>query len=186
MTDRKGDGSSRAARSEEARWVERIAAWDREALAEAYRIHGDHVYGLVFGILRSVGNTEDVVQDIFVALPEMARTFEGRSAFSTWLYRITVRAAMARVHADRRERQLVQELGAWKKSSPPDDPVTRIAVERAYASLRPKYRAVLWLRAREGRSHVEIAEALDISVDLSYQWLHRAREALQKALGEVV
>lgn len=171
-------------RREEIAWVGRIASGDPDALAEAYHTHADHVYGIAFGIIRSMTDAEDVVQEIFAALPEKAKTFQGRAAFSTWLYRVVVRTAMASVQDNRRRRRLLEDLDriGGRRSHAADDPVTRIAVERGYASLPVKYRAVLWLRAREGWSHAEIAETLGISVDLSCQWLHRAREQLQRAM----
>jgi RNA polymerase sigma-70 factor, ECF subfamily len=185
MTGQEREGASFVSRREESRWVARIAVGDEDALAEAYREHGDRIYGLAFGILRSIADAEDVVQDVFVGLPEKARTFEGHGTFASWLYRVAVRTAMTRVYSDRRRSRLLREMRGWKRWHEPGDAITRIALERAYASLQPNYRAVLWLKGREGWSHAEIAEALGITVDLSSQWLHRGREALQKALREV-
>lgn len=142
------------------------------------------MYRLAFGITRSLSDAEDVVQDVFVALPEQLAAFEGRASLTTWLHRVAVRAAMLRL---RRERFLDTVPLEWASRTTFGDlerPVERVDLERALNKIPDEYRVVIWLKVVEGWSHAEIADALGIVENASYQRLHRARRMLRALLSE--
>src|SRR5262245_53339466 len=73
--------------------VERARAGEAAAFRELYATHHRQVARqLTFLVPRA--DLEDVLQDVFIEVYRSIRRFEGKSAFTTWLYRVTVHVAM--------------------------------------------------------------------------------------------
>jgi RNA polymerase sigma-70 factor (ECF subfamily) len=171
-----------------------------EALMEAYAAR---VYRLAHGVTRNLADAEEVVQDVFLTVARKIAEFEGRSALGTWIYRITMNAALNKRRGKRSEVEVSLEehlptfkddghregdrsflLADWSQT--PEEVLLsgegRAAVSRAIEALPDRYRAVLVLRDVEGLSNEEAAAALDESVASVKSRLHRARMALREQL----
>jgi RNA polymerase sigma factor (sigma-70 family) len=61
---------------------------DRDALAEVFERHRPWVYNIALRMLGDPGGAEDATQDIFIKVLDRIGSFEGRSSFRTWLYRV--------------------------------------------------------------------------------------------------
>ena len=70
--------------------VRRAQADDKEAYEELVRRHQQRVLAVASGILRRHEDVEDIAQQVFVKAYFSLKRFDGRAAFSTWLYRITL------------------------------------------------------------------------------------------------
>src|ERR1700721_1441222 len=82
---------SRREKGEQERELVRLAQSGEEAaFEELIRRHQQRVFGLVSGILRRREDVEDVVQQVFLKVFLSLKRFDQRSAFSTWLYKISV------------------------------------------------------------------------------------------------
>jgi RNA polymerase sigma-70 factor (ECF subfamily) len=171
-----------------------------EALMEAY---ATRVYRLAHGVTRNPADAEEVVQDVFVTVARRIGEFEERSALGTWIYRITMNAALNKRRGKRAEVEVSLEdhlprfredghregdrsvlLADWSRT-PEEELLSvegRAAVRRAIDALPDHYRAVLILRDVEGVSSEEAAEALGESVASVKSRLHRARMALREQL----
>ena len=64
---------------------ERIARGDADAVVEAYRAHHGHVRGFAQRLVGDRMVAEDLVHEVFVALPDSMRRFEGQCSLRTWL-----------------------------------------------------------------------------------------------------
>ena len=77
--------------------------------AQAFELLVERYQGKVFGLsLRMMGNrdeAEDQAQEVFVKVYRSLGRFEGRSRFSTWLYRIAVNACLDAIEKRRRRPQ---------------------------------------------------------------------------------
>jgi RNA polymerase sigma-70 factor (ECF subfamily) len=185
---------------------------DRE-LVDALRLHdgaaaehlvasyADRAYRLASRITRDARDAEEVVQDALWAIVRKIDTFRGDSAFGSWLYRIVANAAYQKTRVrqgQRRELSLdellplfddrgryAERIADW--SAAVDEPHAqadlREALDSAIGELRADHRAVFVLHDIEGRSNLEIAEALDLSVANVKSRLHRARLFLRKRLA---
>ena len=171
-----------------------------EALMEAYSAR---VYRLAHGVTRNLADAEEVVQDVFLTVVRKIAEFEGRSALSTWIYRITMNTALNKRRGKRSEVEVSLEehlptfkedghragdrsflLADWSRT-PEEELLSeegRAAVQCAIDSLPDHYRAVLILRDVEGASNEEAAEVLGESVASVKSRLHRARMALREQL----
>jgi RNA polymerase sigma-70 factor, ECF subfamily len=166
---------------------------DVEAFAKLVRDHSSLVYRVA---LRMLGNddAQDASQEVWVRVWRNIRNFRGESAFSTWLYRITVNTCLSlrQKEARREERELGDETPYL--SEPPGgdaDPEAaalnaerREEIQTALQHVRAEHRAALVLRHMEGLSYAEIAEVLDVPDGTAKGWVSRGRAAMLLALSK--
>ncbi|HKI35933.1 MAG TPA: sigma-70 family RNA polymerase sigma factor [Gemmataceae bacterium] len=163
--------------------------------------YAPRVYNLARRLLGNEADAEDVTQDVFVQLLRKLPTFRGEAAFPTWLYRVTVNAALAyrRKRALRKTEPLPPEpLEDFHHTGEHRHPVRRWAtgpeqlaldhearrlIEAAIAELPEAFRDVYVLADVEELPNAKIAEVLDLSVAAVKSRLHRARLLLRKRLA---
>lgn len=154
---------------------------DAEALATLYTRHGAQLLRLAYRLTGSRADAEDVLQDVFVGLPEALRRYDERGSLPQWLRRVTARVAlMRRRRIDRRSEVPLDDLATTTDDE--QRAMTRALLERALAGLPDALRVVFVLREMEGHSHAEIAEILGIRRGTSEVRLHRAIRLLRTAL----
>jgi RNA polymerase sigma-70 factor (ECF subfamily) len=157
------------------------------------RRYNQRLYRAARAILRDDSEAEDVLQDTYVRAYQHLDQFAGRSKFSTWLTRIAVHEALARVEKRKRYESLddlnLDGKGTFMPESNSPDPESQTAhhevaslLEEAMLSLPDAYRAVLVLRDVEEMNTSEAADALDLTVENVKVRLHRARALLRREL----
>jgi RNA polymerase sigma-70 factor (ECF subfamily) len=169
--------------------VERVRRGDVALFEVLMRRHNRKLYRAVRSVLRNEDEIEDVMQQAYVSAFQHLDQFAERSSFSTWLIRIGVNEALARL---RRDRRFVDDAGgdvvAERRSHErgPEaraaDGELRRALEDAIDGLAPAYRTVFVLREIEDVSTEETADVLGLSVEAVKVRLHRARKQLRDAL----
>jgi RNA polymerase sigma-70 factor (ECF subfamily) len=172
--------------------VARVRAGEQRLFELIMRRHNRRVFRAARAILRDSNEAEDVMQDAYVRAYEHLKDFEGRASFGTWLTKIAVHEALARV----RKRSRFQPLDGEKSfmsTQPPTSPEQkasdaemRIVLERAIDELPHEFRSVFVLRAVEGMSGAETAECLGIPEETVKTRLYRARGRLQAVLIESI
>jgi RNA polymerase sigma-70 factor (ECF subfamily) len=161
----------------------RAGCGDRDALTHLYHEHAEVVYEAAFHLTESAADAQDVVQDVFLGLPEALRTYEGRGSFGSWLRTVTVRTALIKLRQRRRLREISLGFNRTGLSLAPTGHIDRIELERALSALPEKLRIVVVLKEIQGFSHKEIAGLLGIRPSASAARLSRAREQLRELLG---
>lgn len=156
------------------------------------RRYNRRVFRVTRGILRDDAEAEDAVQDTWLAVYRHLGKLEAHAAFSSWLTRIAVRCALARVGKELTLESLdmldeidhaADDLGAEEAM---EKKQVSMLLEQAMDSLPPSYRLALMLRDIEQMSGAEAAEALGVSEENLRVRLHRARAALrERLLGDV-
>lgn len=179
--------TSRARISEEflPRLVHEVRDGSSEALGELYVAFAEDVFSVARRIVRSRPDAEDVTHDVFAGLPNALRSYEHSSgyAFSRWLRKVALRLAVTRANHIETRREV--NLGYPSVSAATlDQPIDRLALERALSRLTPGVRAVFLLKVVEGYSHREISAMLGIRVGASEVRLHRARKELRSILRD--
>jgi RNA polymerase sigma-70 factor, ECF subfamily len=165
----------------------RAAGGDSGALDRLLR---DHI-GLVHGVCRRIlGNPDDALDATQEALLSIARkigSFDGRSKFSTWAYRVATNAALD--ESRRRGRRPVpsESLPETNRNTQTGANEAAIAdrldVDAALAHLTPEYRAAVALRDLVGMDYAEIADVLGIPAGTVRSRISRGRAALADLLG---
>lgn len=162
----------------------RASSGSTDALAELFHEFSAQVHRVAFRLTLSADEAEDVVQDVFVGLPEALGAFSGSGSFDSWLRAVTLRTALMRLRTGRRRDAVAIRAGDSARTSAPDAVVDRLAIETALAALPQDLRTVFVLRDVEGYTHAEIARMLGIRAGTSEVRLHRARRRLRDLLGE--
>jgi RNA polymerase sigma-70 factor (ECF subfamily) len=165
--------------------VHRAQNGDQAAFEQLYRENVGRVYGLCLRIAANSARAQELTQDAFVRAWEMIGTFRGESAFSSWLYRLTVNVALTDLRSKRRRTARVMvtdDLSPYDKADSMAMSGTAVDLENAIAALPPQARAVFVLHDVEGYRHEEIAELMGLSEGTSKSQLHRARKLLREAL----
>ena len=166
-------------------------ATDFDALVENY---SSFVYNVAFRMMGKPEDAEDVAQDAFLSAYRAFDRFRGESRVTTWLYRITVNAALMKLRKEKRARTLT-ETGPDDMEIPTSDTTPeRWAVaselgdklQEGISQLPEDLRTVVVLRDVEELSNSEAAEILQITVSSLKSRLHRARVLLRKHLSDYV
>jgi RNA polymerase sigma-70 factor, ECF subfamily len=156
---------------------------DPAAITEFYERFGDTVYRVAYRFMGSTADAEDIVQDVFLGLPEALKSFASRGSLEGWVKRVTVRTALMKLRKQRiRKESALDEMCPHQGATPAGCPVDRIALERALKKLPLKLRSVFVLKEVEGYTHAEIGEILGITVTSSKIQLYRARKRLRQDL----
>lgn len=168
----------------------RVVGGDTAIFEVLMRRHNQRLFRTARAIVKDDAEAEDVLQDAYVQAFSGLAAFEGRSRLSTWLTRIVVHAALARV---RRAKRLELVDPMTRDDLTPDDAsldpeagassTELLAVlEKAIDGLPESFRVVLVLRLVEELSVAETAACLEIPEDTVKTRLHRARHMLQRTL----
>ncbi len=181
--------------------IERLKAGDERALEAIFNLYSRKLYNVALRILGESADAEEIVQDVFWTAFLKAKTFRGASQISTWLYRLTVNAALGRLRRNRKGKEvdyeeylpkfqpdghhLVRPVIDWSDTLDEKyaDHETQRLLANAIDQLKPLDRSVVVLSDVEGLSDKEIAAALDLTVSAVKTRLHRARLFLRGKLA---
>ena len=137
---------------------------------------------LAYRLTGSAEDAEDVVQDLFVGLPEGLQRYREEGRFESWLRRVTVRLALMRMRAGTRRREVDLEITGDSLPGPSPAPGEELHLWQGLQRLPEDQRAIVVLRVVEGYSHEEIAELLGIRRGACQVRFHRALNRLRSLL----
>jgi RNA polymerase sigma-70 factor (ECF subfamily) len=158
------------------------------------RRYNERAYRAARAIVRDEDEAEDVMQQAYVSAFTHLRQFNGTARFSTWLTRIVINEALARVRRQGKYQPFEDETSTVEPvaaRNPSDNPELqtfagelRGLLERAIDTLPAGMREVFMLRDVEGLSTAEVAACLEVSEDVVKTRLSRGRAALRRVLIE--
>ena len=159
---------------------------DMGAFEQIYKAASSFVYNIAFRITRNSANAEEVTQDVFLKIYHNLKGFQFRSAFKTWVYRITVNTAINRYRKSIKEAKNRVDNNGIIESFPGSNSTAEGVIRSdnearlnaLLATLSPEHKACLILREIEGLSYQEMAAALRFPVNTVRSRLKRARQAL--------
>lgn len=180
--------------------IEQLKNGDHEAFEATFSLYGTKVYNQALRMLGNSSDAEDVVQEVFLLVYKKSKSFRGKSKFSTWLYRLTMNAAITKLRQRKDEcvsiddylpkfsddgHHSVRPVVDWSQE------VERLAgnmelsrvIGWAIDQLHSLDKAVLVLSDLEEMSNKEISEVLGLSVLAVKARLHRARLFLRGKLA---
>jgi RNA polymerase sigma-70 factor (ECF subfamily) len=175
--------------------VYRVRAGETALYEVIMRRYNQRLYRIARAILHNDGEAEDVMQDAYVRAYEHLDQFAARAPFATWLTRIAVHEALARLRGRNRIQSLDdtedngdQSMQITSKSPDPEQSASgaqlRGLLEEAVLGLPEHYRIVIMLRDIEELSTAETADALDLTEDNVKIRLHRGHGMIRSWLFE--
>jgi RNA polymerase sigma-70 factor (ECF subfamily) len=183
--------------------VVRAQAKDIAAFEELLGRYEEKLYRLAMRFVRNESDAQEILQDVFLSAWRNLPGFEGRAQFGSWMYRVTVNAALMFLRSRNRHPEVMLddiEPAALHKaaeqsvhgssedwSQRPDEQLQseelRRHIQGAVDALPEGLRTVFLVRDVEGLSTEETAELLGLSLPAVKTRLHRARLALREAIG---
>lgn len=188
-------------------------AGDRDALDALLRRHHDRLWRICRRMAGNDHDAADALQDALIAIARGIRRFDGRSAFSTWSYRVTTNACLDELRR-RRRRPVPDAVGVDDPDRPDraighlasamgpqaaaaagtvrgpgshdggvDAVADRAAIDDALAELHPEFRAAVVLRDVCDLDYAEIARVLDVPPGTVRSRIARGRAQLAERLG---
>ncbi|MGQ0802992.1 MAG: RNA polymerase sigma factor [Actinomycetota bacterium] len=161
------------------------AAGDRRALELLLDRHADRIHAVCRRILGHSDDALDATQEAMIAVARGIGRFDGRSAFTTWLYRVATNAALDEGRRRGRRPQPVETLPEPRPTGSPIDAQVgaRVDVDAALARLPEEFRVAVVLRDLCDLDYAEIAEALDVPPGTVRSRIARGRAQLAELLG---
>lgn len=163
---------------------------------ELIQRYNSKVFSLAYRLTRNADDAEEVLQDVFVTVYRKIAGFEGKASFSSWIYRVTVNAALMKLRKRRQNRSVGIEdiLPDYRNSAllkgaqtqEADNLLERAqlseALEEAIAKLPDEYRPVFVLRDVDGLTSKEVGKILELTIPAVKSRLHRSRLMLRRRL----
>lgn len=173
--------------------IERLKSGDQQAMETIFNLYSVKLYNAALRILGEPADAEEVIQDVFWTVYRKAKSFQGNSQFSTWLYRLTVNAALGKIRRRKASKEVdyeeylpkfqtdghhtVRPVVDWSDNL--DEQYSKHELQellgKALNELKPLDKSVVVLSDLEGLSDKEIAVTLGLSVSAVKTRLHRAR-----------
>lgn len=180
--------------------VRDFQAGDLEAYDKIAEIYQKKIYGLSFNLTRNQMDAQDVTQEVLLTLYRKISMFQGKSAFSSWVYRITLNASYMKLRSKKKEPNVSiddllpsfngagfqqEKIQDWSENTESllFTNETRDVIQKAVDLLPEKEKVVFLLRDIEGLSTEKAGEILELTVPAVKSRLHRARLFLRKKLA---
>ena len=174
--------------------IDRARNGDRDAFGALVRKYQRRVYMTAFRMMRNHQDAHDVSQDAFIRAYRGIASFDGRSDFFTWLYRIVINVSLNHLRKARRHPALSLEevvLPEPLLKQAGDDPSSILQQKRlllkvgeALDDLPETLKVTVVLVILEGMSYRDAAEVLKCSEGTVGWRIHEAREKLRARLGQ--
>lgn len=177
--------------------IERARNRDHAAFEELVRRNQDRIYNLGLKLLGNKEDAADLLQETFINAYYALPRFEGKSAFSTWLYRIATNNAFMKMR--KKKIPLVRfksedtqdgkkhftEIADWSGDPKAhlQNEELKVLIEKSLNSLPGKYRTIFLLHDIEGFSTEEISRMLELSMPAVKSRIHRSRMYLRDKLS---
>lgn len=177
--------------------VKEIRDGNQDSFEELLSRYNNKVYSLATRLTRNPEDAEEVLQDVFVTVHRKLASFEGKSSFSSWLYRVTANAAFMKLRKRRQHQsvsledllqqpQLISALRTSENTYVDAQSIRNemlVALENAISKLPDEYRPVFILRDVDGLTSKEVGKILDLTVPAVKSRLHRSRLMLRRRLA---
>jgi len=155
------------------------------------------VYNYILRMVKDQDIAQDLTQDTFIKIHQNFNTFRGESSLSTWIYRIATNTYLDYFRSAGHNKSLkTDELQPDNEDELLGDEIDKVlsideqviktemndCIRGFLNNLSDEYRAVIVLHDLQGLKNQEVADVIDVSLDIAKIRLHRARKKFQKVL----
>ncbi|MDR0719054.1 MAG: sigma-70 family RNA polymerase sigma factor [Treponema sp.] len=169
--------------------LEQIRGGQKEVFGLLVKKHQQAVFNMGLSFFRNGDDASDFAQDVFLKVYRGLDRFEGRSRFSTWLYKIAYNTAVNSVSRKKEYRSLAEDDFVPGGDNPERSAVRsalKDAVCEAVGELPERYRICIDLFFFYDRSFKEIEAITGFPVNTVKSHVFRAKKILRRRLGDFV
>ena len=180
--------------------VQELQGGNLEAFDKIVELYQKKIYALSFNLTRNAMDAQDVTQEVLLTLFRKINTFQGKSAFSSWVYRITLNASYMKLRSKKKDQSISlddllptyngagfqqEKIQDWSENTESllFTNETKSVIQKAVDQLPEKEKVVFLLRDVEGLSTEKVSEILELTIPAVKSRLHRARLFLRKKLS---
>lgn len=169
--------------------MKKLAAGDASALETLISRHQQLVFALAVRTMRSTESAEDIVQDVFVKLYQIADKYQPAAKFTTWLYRIVVNHCLD-IMRRQKNKPVTMDVSTVSQDDRTGDSwleKTEQAkqIRKVVQALPERQRVVVVLHRFQGLTHKEVSQSTGWSVSAIESLLNRAYKTLRQKLKSV-
>ncbi len=169
--------------------LEQAAKGNSEAFSQLFLTYKTLVYRVVYRLLRIQEDVDDAVQQTFIEVYKSLPGYEGKSKFTTWLYRIAVNVSIQ--HLRKRRNDTFSDfdpeiLASESNKDNLESMELHKQIETALDSIPFKKRIVVMLHDLEERTMEEIAAILNIPLGTVKSRLFHGRDEIRKKLHKIL
>ncbi|MGA3014543.1 MAG: sigma-70 family RNA polymerase sigma factor [Bacteroidales bacterium] len=175
-------------------YIVRVLSGDVSAFASLVAKHKNLVFTIVLKIVSNREDAEEISQDVFLKAYQSLNTFERKSKFSTWLYRIAYNAAISKTRKKKIEMvaiddsvisnystdEIKRNMNEW------DEDDRQMILEKALKCLPEEDNLLITLFYKNETSIDDISEITGFSVSNVKVKLHRIRKKLYEEMNELL
>jgi RNA polymerase sigma-70 factor (ECF subfamily) len=163
----------------------RVKSGDTRAFEQLISAHYRFIYKTAFRWLGDKSDAEDVTQSVCMRLADTVTRFDGRSKFTSWLYRVTLNAVRDLQRKNRRRVEHIAAVSAVTSEDLAPDQEDQLRVNdiwRVVRQLPEKQRDAVLLVFGEQLSQAEAADIIGCK-EVTVSWhIHNARKSLKGLL----
>ncbi len=169
--------------------IQQVAQGNENAFEQLVKKYQHPVFNTIYRYIGNYDDVEDVAQEVFIKVWRHAKSFKGKSKFSTWLYRIVVNQCLNYRRKHKQRQVSLDEMS--EKEQIPESLVIEVdqeqrrkaeIVRQAIHELPERQRIALVLSKYEGRTYKEIAEMMKTSISSVESLIFRAKMSLKEKL----
>jgi RNA polymerase sigma-70 factor (ECF subfamily) len=189
--------------------MDQVQRGDRGALGELLNAYSRQVYHVCLRMVSNSSDAADLTQDVLLKAIQHVDSFEGKSKFSTWLFRIAMNLSISHLRKRKVRRAVSLEsstnddghagapdqafslkamIAEEREPGPHQSVETNEQIERVLAAvdcLDENLRSVILLRDLQDMDYQQMAEVLGVPVGTVKSRLFRARLALRQAVSDM-
>jgi len=163
----------------------RLIQGDEQAFEKIYRLYSPGLYGKLLKLLKSVPQTEETLQDVFLKIWEYRASINPEKSFSAFVYKIAENKAYDFFRRIARHKEFETELIALSTSNYRvleeimADEEKSVLLENAITTLPPQRQQVFRLCKLKGKSYKEVGELLGISLSTISDHIVKATKSIR-------
>ena len=165
--------------------IARARNGDRSAFARLVEAHYDFIFRTACKWCGKRSDAEDIAQEVCIKLASALKSFDGRSAFTSWLYRVTLNSVRDHQRANMRRGRNVEALTHVSDESADPDQEAATTMKELWAAvieLPDQQRDSVMLVYAEEKSHAEAAEIMGVKEGTVSFHIHEAKKTLRGLL----
>jgi RNA polymerase sigma-70 factor (ECF subfamily) len=175
-------------------YIGRVLSGDVSAYAFLVTKHKNLVFSIILKIVNNREDAEEIAQDVFLKAYQALKTFERKSKFSTWLYRIAYNAAISKTRKKKVEMVAIEETVITNYSTDDimhnmnelDADERQVVLEKALKGLPEEDNLLITLFYKNENSIEDISDIMGLSVSNVKVKLHRIRKKLYEEMNTML